>query len=187
MKKTLPAPPQPSFAEGLKFNSSLSSQRTVARDTKSPSASKTVAPLDAAFLGRTARTTLWFGTFLTLCLGIVSRNLPLTLSFASGALLGLALLKSQQMLVARLAKSKEASTETGWLMRVPLAFLLPAKYVLIAVGIYWGLRFGVLVPAAFAVGFTVLQVVIFSKVISRLMLHNQKPLHEYVSNEKKSS
>lgn len=111
----------------------------------------------------------------------------MTISFAAGALLSLALLKSQQMFVARLARSKEVATQQSWIARLPLVFLLPAKYVLIAVGIYLGLglKFQVLVPAAFATGFTVLQIVVFSKVVSLAILNNQKPLHEvYVSNEK---
>lgn len=182
MRKTLPAPPQPSFV--LPFDSASHAQKTDWKSANSQLAPTRIAPLDAAFLGRTARTTLWFGAFLTVCLGIVSRNILLTLSFAAGALLGLALLKSQQMLVARLAKPKEIGVAAGWLMRVPLTFLLPAKYLLVAVGIYFGLHWHLLVPAAFASGFTVLQLVIVSKVISRLMLHNQKPLHQYVSHEK---
>lgn len=182
---SLPSPPQPSFAEGLTFNSSLSSPSASMRRTKSPLASKTVAPLDAAFLGRVARTTIWFGAFLTVCVALVSRQFAMTISFAAGALLSLALLKSQQMFVARLARSKKVATQQSWIARLPLVFLLPAKYVLIAVGIYLGLKFQVLVPAAFATGFTVLQIVVFSKVVSLAILNNQKPLHEvYVSNEK---
>lgn len=181
MKKvSLPSPPQPSFGAAT-FNSVSSSQKP---NAKSSSASKTIAPLDAAFLGRVARTTIWFGTFLTFCVAIVSRDFAIAASFGAGALLGLALLKSQQMLVARLSKSKEVTEENGWLVRAPLMFLLPAKYLLISIGIFFGLKSGFLVPPAFATGFTVLQIVVFSKVIGRLLLHNQKPLREYVSNEK---
>ncbi len=182
---SLPSPPQPSFAEGSVVFQPGSSQKNFGSARSLPSASKTVAPLDAAFLGRVARTTIWFGAFLTVCVALVSRQFAMTISFAAGALLSLALLKSQQMFVARLARSKEVATQQSWIARLPLVFLLPAKYVLIAVGIYFGLKFQALVPAAFATGFTVLQIVVFSKVVSLVMLNNQKPLHEvYVSNEK---
>ena len=182
---SLPSPPQPSFAEGSLVFQSGSSQKKIGSAKLLPSASKTVAPLDAAFLGRVARTTVWFGAFLTVCVALVSRHFAMTISFAAGALLSLALLKSQRMFVARLAKSKGTNEESGWLMRAPLVFLLPAKYVLIAVAIYFGLKFGVLIPPAFATGFTVLQIVVVSKVVSLVILNSQKPLREvYVSNEK---
>jgi hypothetical protein len=186
MKKVfLPAPPQPFHTQGAAPIQSGSSQNNIGSARSLPSASKTVAPLDAAFLSRVARTTTWFGTFLSLCILCTTRSPEIAISFGAGAILSLMLLKSQQMLVSRLARSKEVAAEKNWIARLPLVFLLPAKYVVVAVGIYFGLKFQLLVPPAFATGFTVLQVVVVSKVVSRLLLQNQKPLREvYVSNEK---
>lgn len=188
MKHILPSPPQPSFAKNAAViqsgYSSVAASQGVVQKTQSLSASRSVAPLDAAFLGRVARTTLWFSAVLTIVVGSATSSFLVGGSFAAGALLAVALLKSQEMFVNRLARGKDKMSSGSLWMRLPLALLLPAKYLAIAIGIAFSLRLHVLVPNAFAAGFTVLQVVIFSKVFTRLVLHNLRPLREvYVTGQ----
>jgi len=177
MKKvSLPAPPLPDFFEASTRTQNLSHDRPASK----------LAPLDAAFLRRTCYTTIWFGALLSLCVYGATRSILVATSFATGAVLSVLLLKSQEMFVQRLARSKSNSPDvieySNPLFRLPLWVLLPLKYLLVALLIAMGLRYRILVPAAFAAGFTTLQIVIFARVLGRLMAHRMRSVREvYVS------
>lgn len=171
----LPAPPQPSFTNSPALPHSDSSR--TASKPGSPSAPQ-LAPLDAAFLNRVLTTTLWFGALLALLVFGATRSLPATLSFAAGAGLSLVLLKSQEMFVRRVLRGKDAPAYAGWDARIPLAILLPAKYLLVAAGIGLSLRYQLLVPAAFAAGFTLLQIVVSARVAGRVMSQRVRSVRE---------
>jgi hypothetical protein len=149
----------------------------MASQTGSPAVSQ-LAPLDAAFLSRVLITTLWFGALLTLLVFGITRSIPAAWSFAGGAGLSLVLLKSQEMFVRRVLRSKEAARYSGWDARIPLAVLLPAKYILIAAGIWLTLKLHLLVPAAFAAGFTLLQIVVTARVAGRVLSQRVRSVRE---------
>jgi len=171
----LPAPPQSSFSGSPSLSTSEASR---AASSKRSSATSQIAPLDAAFLSRVLVTTLWFGALLALLVYGITRSFPATWSFAGGAGLSLVLLKSQEMFVRRVLRAKDAPVYNGWDARLPLAVLLPGKYLLIAAGIYVSLRFQIMVPAAFAAGFTLLQVVVTARVAGRVMSQRVRSVHE---------
>ena len=106
-----------------------------------------------------------------------------TLSFAGGAVLGALLLKSQEIFVRRVIRPKDASTAHGLDTRIPIALLLPVKYIIIGVAFALLLDRDLLQPVAFAIGFMTLQIVIVSKVLGRLLAHRIRPVSEVVQRE----
>lgn len=142
--------------------------------------------MDAAFLGRTYVTTLWLGAIWTVCAwGITQSNLA-TGSFAGGLLLGALLLKSQEIFVRRVLAPRagvsgaeisggdidENAGKRDLMARIPIALLLPVKYI--AIGLLFGLMIdrGWLEPILFAASFFAVQIVIFSKVIGRFVANS---------------
>lgn len=139
------------------------------------------APLDAAFLGRTYVTTLWLGFIWTLLAWSITQSPKATGSFAGGLFLGALLLKSQEIFVRRVLSPRSKADSPDILARIPIALLLPVKYIVI------GLAFGILIecgwlhPIALAAGFLTQQVVIISKVIGRFAanrLRADKPMDD---------
>ncbi len=130
-----------------------------------------IAPLDSDFLGRTYVTTLWLGVVFTLCAWAWTQSWRVAGSFAGGLLVGALLLKSQELFVRRVIAPR-ADGSADLISRVPLAVLLPLKYL--AIGLVFGfvINRGWLEPIAFAAGFTAQQVVIFSKVIGRFLANS---------------
>lgn len=191
MKKRVPAAPQPSFgdATALSSESFFAQQQSVHPLRSTASAAhpmSAIAVLDAAFLNRTAVVTLWVGAVLTLCI-LAGQSAPIAISFAIGAGLSICLLKSQQWFLARFVAMsvKSAAAYQGWDARFPLWVLVPLKYAVVAAVIGFALRNQAFVPAAFAVGFTVLQVVIFARVAGRLLKANLRPIDQvYIGNAK---
>lgn len=170
MSNRVPAAPQSSFAAAP----------VPVAPSKKPFAERTMAPLDAAFLNRVFVTTLWFGALLSLCVGGATKSVPAGCSFEIGTLLAAALLKSQSWFVRRLVSLKTEVLEyRGWDARFPLWLLVPLKYLGIAALIGLGLKYKVLVPEAFAAGYTVLQVVIFARIGGRLLKANVGPIHQH--------
>jgi hypothetical protein len=140
------------------------------------------APLDAAFLSRTHVTTLWLGALLTWCAYVLTQNYLVTLSFATGAVLGALLLKSQEMFVRRLIRPKDAPPYSGWDALIPLWALLPLKYTFIIAGIALLFRYQMIHPVAFAVGVMTVQLVIVAKVIGRILSPRVRSVREvYIS------
>ncbi len=153
---------------------------------RTSAASMQLAPLDAAFLGRTYVTTLWFGALMTLCVYGVTQSFVATLSFAGGTALGALLLKSQEIFVRRVIRPKDAPPYQLWDARIPLAVLLPVKYILIGAAFGYLINHGLLHPPAFALGFMTEQVVIFSKVLGRMAAQRIRPVSEVASQEVQS-
>ncbi len=134
---------------------------------------KLAAPLDFAFIGRTYVTTLWFGTIATMLAWGMTQSLKATGSFAGGIILGALLLKSQEIFVRRVLAPRAGVIEDGvalrreLISRVPIALLLPFKYLVIGLLFWLVIDMDWLHPIAFVVGFLTEQVVILSKVLGR--------------------
>ena len=174
-KIIVPAAPQPTFKEvgpTIQHGSQRPSSQSAAV------ASKPLAPLDAAFLGRVYGTMLWFGTLLTLCCYALTASWLIMGSFAGGALLAALLLKSQEVFVRRVIRPKDAPIYTGWDARVPLFVLLPGKYILIAVAFSFLITHHLLHPIGFTAGFIVIQTAIVAKVMGYMLAQRIRPVHE---------
>jgi len=129
-------------------------------------------------LSRTYRTTAWFGPLLAVCTYVWSHSLPLAASYLVGVLLAVALLKSQEWLIGRLAATRQAGAYQGWDAGLPLGLLLPLKYLAIAALVGYGLHAGLLRPFAFAAGMITLQFVIVAKALGRMMTGQRMTLND---------
>ena len=174
-KFTVPAAPQPTFKE---VGNSIQTGSQRRRSQPAAMASKPLAPLDAAFLGRVYGTMLWFGTLLTLCCYALTASWMIMGSFAGGALLAALLLKSQEIFVRRVIRPKDAPAYTGWDARLPLYILLPGKYILIAVAFSTLINRHLLHPIGFTAGFIVIQTAIVAKVMGYMLAQRIRPVHE---------
>ena len=140
------------------------------RKKASPSSLKSslMEPFDDGFVGRIMVSMLGFGALLML--GVLSAtNSPLLAgSFFSGILLGVLLLKSHELVVRNILAPRAAKQSSFW-SRLPLAVILPLKYIFI--GSIMGILFesGWLQPPALACGFIAGQIVIVAKVVGRFI------------------
>ncbi len=172
MSTRIPDPPQPK------------ERAPIVAEAKSKS--RLAAPLDAQFLGRTYVTTLWMGLVFSICAWGITRSYIATGSFVWGALLGALLLKSQEIFVRRVIAPRSGIVEGSWDARIPIAVLLPLKYILIGLTFSFLINRNWLNPIAFTVGFLMEQVVIFSKVIGRSAANNLKSSPNVVVTPKKA-
>ena len=163
MKATIPPPPVASF------------ERKSTRTTRP----KTIAPLDAGFMGRLYVSSLYSGALLMMLVYGSTRSLPITLSFVGGMALGVLLLKSQEIFVQRLLTKAAAQNSNVW-TRLPLALLLGAKYVVVFALLGITSELGWLVPAAFALGFVTEQLIIAAKIVGRYL--TQRKLQQSLDN-----
>jgi hypothetical protein len=175
-KATVPTPPQPSFSAQLR--SASSAPRTAQRPAKPLAAT----PLDAAFLGRVARTTVWFGAYLSFFVFAVTRSSFLASSYAVGASLSALLLWSQVAYVRVLVRSK-ANDGAAKASRFPVWLALPLKYGALMFLIWALLRFQLIQPLAFVLGVSLSQLVIVAKVVGRMMA-GQNIAEVYVKKDK---
>ena len=184
MKKySVPAAPQPSFGNAPANLNSSNLQRPTAQRTAS--SSKPLAPLDAEFLKRTYRTSVWMGALLTLCAYAISGSLVVMGSFAAGATLAALLLKSQEILVLRALRPKGAEPYNGWDKRIPWPLLLFLKYGLVAAAMSYLVRNQLITPAGFATGFMMMQMIVVAKAAGRLLARSIRPVGEvYVQGNK---
>lgn len=141
------------------------------------------APLDAAFLARTYITTLWFGAIWTMLAWGITQSPKATGSFAGGLFLGALLLKSQEIFVRRVLAPRGKTEGADLFARIPIAVLLPLKYIIVALAFGFLLERGWLHPIALAFGFLTQQVVIISKVIGRFAA-NRLRANETKDNQK---
>ncbi len=133
------------------------------------SASTSFTPLDAAFLSRTFVTIGWFGSLLAVFTYIATASIGAAFSFAAGAWMAALLLKSQEILVRRLLRSKSAPPYDGWDRKIPLWVLLPLKYVVVVGALGWGVSSHLLLPMYFCGGFGAAQVAMIAKVLGRFL------------------
>jgi hypothetical protein len=168
IKQVVPAAP----VAGFDITASSNNQ------VKASPASKQIAPLDAAFLGRTYRTCLWFSAVMTLCVYLIFQAPMFTWSFGGGALLATLLLKSQEMFVRRLVRPKDAPPYEGWDAEFPLWILVPLKYVIIIAALAWLFRMHLIHPVGAVLGVGIIQFAIVSKVIGRMVSQKMRPLNE---------
>jgi predicted lipid-binding transport protein (Tim44 family) len=189
MKKIiLPSPPQPTFlVRPVSTNQDGFSPTPNTRvENSDQAASNRLAPLDAAFLRRVHRTTLWFGALITLCVLGVTHSMLITTSFGGGALLGGLLLKSQEITVSR-ALRKPASSKKNWAAILPMSLAPLVKYLLVGVLLSVLFHRGHLHVAAFATGIMVVQFVVVAKVIGRLMARQMRSVREVYIVQGKSN
>jgi len=151
---------------------------------------KLAPKMDVEFLGRTYVTMLWLGAVWTACAWAVTQSGRATASFAGGLLLGALLLKSQEIFVRKVVapRANGVAGKRDLIARVPIALLLPVKYLAV------GLALGVLIerdwlhPIAFAVGFLSVQIVIVSKVVGRFAANAlRQPNQEKESQDSKQN
>ena len=169
MKKfTMPSPPEPSFAQ----QPSLKIEDAVPADVAGAGADRRyqpVAPLDAAFIGRTYITLTWFGLALTLCTYLFTKSLLITWSFAVAVAFAGILLKSQEMLVRRVVRPKDAPPYEGWDAGISLPLWFLVKYALVA-SVLWSLyQHHLLNLIVFATGFMIAQFAVVSKILGRFL------------------
>lgn len=172
MSIRVPDPPQPKKRESV--------------PVEAKSKMRLAAPLDAEFLGRTYITTLWMGTVFSICAWGITRSTIATGSFLWGALLGALLLKSQEIFVRRVIAPRSGIVVGSWDARIPIAVLLPLKYILIGLTFSFLISRGWLHPIAFTIGFLMEQVVIVSKVIGRSTANHMRqspPLPQNAANQ----
>lgn len=172
-KTTLPAPPQSSFAAPLSSRKAAANF-AVSNSSVASSTRFRIDALDLDFLVRVARTSLWLGALLTILAGLVTRSWFFGMSFAIGTALGVILLHSQTWFVQNLTKAKVQKTPS----RVPVAVLLPAKYLLLLLFVGAIIHFNLVNAVAFVAGATVVQVVIVAKVLGRMMTQNRASIYE---------
>jgi hypothetical protein len=136
------------------------------------SASKTISPLDAAFLSRIYRSMAWFGVVLIVLTAFGLNSLPATSSFAAGIVLAALLLRTQELAVRALMRPKEQLG--GFDARLILVLLLPLKFVLMAAALFALNYFGLIQAAYLALGFFAGQLVIVAKVAGWMLARAAK-------------
>ena len=141
-------------------------------------ASKTATPLDAAFLRRVYRTTLWFGVLMAVCAFNVTRSPLITSSFVLGIGCGALMLKSQEFFVYRVLRAGEAMDGIPAKPRFPVWAVLAIKYTLLVGALEILFHLGLIHPAAFATGFMTEHVVIVSKVAGHFISQQIRPVSE---------
>ena len=122
---------------------------------------KSFGAMDEAFLSRIYRTMLWFGTVATLVAAGVFKDAAGIGSFVAGLVLAALLLRTQELLVRAVLRPK---AELGFDPRLALMVALPLKYGIVIAALAAFQYFGLMRPAALALGFFAAQVVIIAKV-----------------------
>lgn len=141
---------------------------------------KLAAPLDMAFIGRLYVTTVWFGLISCMLVWGLTESVKATGSFLGGIVLGALLLKSQELFVRRVMAPRAGVIEDGAALkkdlvaRIPIAVLLPFKYLAVGLIFWFAIDRDWLHPLAFVAGFLTEQVVIISKVIGRYLADRLK-------------
>lgn len=166
----VPSPPVPSFKNSKRAGRA---NKTAASDFEiAQFAPRHAVLLDGAFLKRVYRANLWFGALLSISLGLI--GLPAGLSCAAGVVTGLLFLKTQELFVARLLRSKtglKISNSVSWL---PTWALVPGKYVLLIAAILLMQRAGLLNYVGFTVGCLAVQLIMLSMAMGRMLSRRTK-------------
>lgn len=133
--------------------------------------------LDAAFLCRVHRTVLWFGAFAILLVALITakQGRAPVLAFASGLGIGWALLGAQAFIVRRTlsgGSARERQRKMLWWLLVPL------KYLLVALLLGWLLNAAKLPATWLALGFGMVQLVLFCKVAGHVLNGSVKTVRQ---------
>lgn len=174
MKYVMPNPPEPSYPAVANANSPSSSSPSAVR----PSRHQSIAPLEAAFIKRTYWTLTWFTAILTFCAWSITHSALLAWSFGGGAALAGVLLKSQEMLVRRVVRPKDAPRYDGWDAALPLPLCFVLKYGILAAALWWLNRHHHINLIAIATGFMIAQFAVTTKVLARLLLQRAPSVRE---------
>jgi hypothetical protein len=185
-KINIPAAPLPSYAEATAAQKTRETDQPQHSQRTEP-ASKTLAPLDAAFLRRSYWSLALVGTLLTIAVAIWSRSLILSLSVAEGILMGGLLIKSQELVVRQVLQPLQSLPSTGMKSIMPLAVLLPLKYL--ALGgiliVLWQVQKINLI--GFGFGFMTVQVVLLARLIGRVLHSRMRSVNEVYVHSGKSN
>lgn len=142
-----------------------------ARDEQSgemrASASKTLSPLDAAFLSRVYRSMAWFGAVITVLAVVGTRSAPVVSSLLAGLVLAALLLRAQEVGVRTLMRP--ASQLGGLDARLILVLVLPLKFLVLGGALFALQSFGLIDPGVLALGFFAGQLVIVAKVAGLML------------------
>ena len=125
-------------------------------------------PFDSGFVGRITVSMLAVGALLMLGVLSATKSPLLASSVFAGILLGAGLLKSQELFVRKLLGPR-ARNEKSFASRLPLAIILPLKYIFIGAVLGILIDLGWLQPVALACGFIAGQIVIVAKVVGRFL------------------
>jgi hypothetical protein len=138
--------------------------------------------MDAAFLSRTLRTTIWMGALLTLCAYAYTHSGIATWSFGLGASFGALMVKSTEIFVRRLIRAKDAPPYSGWDAPIPLWALLPLKWGLIVASLALLFYYQMINAVAFAIGFPTVQLVFMARFLGRVMSPRTRSVREVYVN-----
>ncbi len=125
-----------------------------------------IEAFDDGFVGRIIASMLGFGALLMLGVLGATNSPSMSASFLGGIVLGALLLKSQELFVRRVLGPRVAQ-EKNLCHRVPLAVILPLKYLFIGAILGIIIEAGWLSTPALTLGFVVSQFVIVAKVVGR--------------------
>ena len=170
----VPAPPTPSFDFDdvvYQEESAITSTRSVEEVLRKPQ----IAPFGLEFFGRVEKSSLWFGSVIALLVWSATQSQKETISFVLGALVSLAMLRSQVWFVTSLVRPKSANKPNAPKM---LWALQPLKYAFLMLLFWWALRVQSLHPAFFALGVSLTPFVIFAKAIGRVFAFEMRPIAE---------
>ena len=122
---------------------------------------------DAGFIGRTLVSMLGVGALGMLGILGASQSPQAASSFFGGILMGVVLLKSQELFVQKVLGPRGTGENNLLVSRLPLAVVLPMKYLFIGALLWTCIEQGWLHPVALAAGFIAAQIVIVAKVVGR--------------------
>lgn len=161
MKFPVPAAPQSRFSDA-----NLSGAE---REDEKKMAPRGLPALDATFLNRSYRLTLWLGLIVACGVSVALHSVLIASSLFLGVLTGVLLLKSQEMFVRLAVRPPVNGVANPPNLKhiVPLVFLLPLKIAFIGGGLMLLWRAQYLNLWAFWAGFVLVQVVL----LVRLLVH----------------
>jgi hypothetical protein len=151
----------------------LASWEKPKKKAPAPLKSILVQAFDAGFISRIVTSMLWSGALLMIVVLGVSKSAVVAGSFGSGVGLGALLLKSQEWFAHKVLAPRREGENTKW-SRLPLAVVLPLKYLFVMAALGIAVEGGVLNPPALAAGFVVGQLVIVAKVVGRFVSLRQR-------------
>ena len=161
-----------------RFELTAASRETAAARGDSTARAALPAPLDPAFLRRTYITCLWFSVAMSLCIQLFFEKPKFTWSFAAGALLGMLLLKGQELFVRRLLRPKDAPPYEGWDAGLPVYVVVALKYALVVAALAFIFRHQLINPVGMILGVSVVQFAIVGKITGRMLTGRMRSIGE---------
>lgn len=186
MKKSLPAPPQPSFA--TKPSRFADGAPHAFRPNSQPASTReALARHNAAFLENTFSRALFLGALVAMSGSAVVSG-AFGLSVGIGVALSLALLKSQQILVTRATRHlddarvrreySQMTLQDKIFAAAPLLAIGMGKYAVVGALVALALAQGWFSLGGFLLGFTLLHVVLAARAFGVVLAERVRPVRE---------